>query len=116
MIWNLAPVPATLAPDDLRTLMAVTDVLAVNEHEARAAAACLGRAEASSEAAFLVEAGGVVWVLTAGARGAVAVHPGGARTVAAAEAIRPVDTTGAGDTWDCPGSVVLARFAWIAVD
>ncbi|GJD65880.1 ribokinase [Methylobacterium frigidaeris] len=101
VIWNLAPVPASLAPDDLRAMLAVTDVLVVNEHEARAAAACLGQAEASSEAAagLLAEAGGVVCVLTAGARGAVAVHPGGARTVAAAKAIQPVDTTGAGDTF-----------------
>ncbi|AWN45706.1 ribokinase [Methylobacterium terrae] len=101
VLWNLAPVPATLDRDDLRALLAVTDVLVVNEHEARAAAACLGREESSSEAAagLLAEAGGAVCVLTAGARGAVALHPGGARTVAAAASIRPVDTTGAGDTF-----------------
>ena len=38
-------------------------------------------------------------VVTAGARGAVAARPDGTRIAAAAEPIRPVDTTGAGDTF-----------------
>ncbi|KMO35351.1 ribokinase [Methylobacterium variabile] len=101
VVWNLAPVPATLDPGDLRALLAVTHVLVVNEHEARAAAACLGRPEADGEAAagLLAEAGGVTCVVTAGARGAFAAHPDGTRIAAAAAPIRPVDTTGAGDTF-----------------
>jgi ribokinase len=101
VVWNLAPVPHELDRDDLRLLLDATDVLVVNEHEAVAAAACLGGPQAGFDAAasLLATAGGVTCVVTAGAKGAVAVHPDGSRISAAAAAIEPLDTTGAGDTF-----------------
>lgn len=101
VIWNLAPVPHDLGREDLRLLLDATDVLVVNEHEAVSAAALLGRPDATlTEAAnHLAMAGKVTSVVTAGAKGAIAVQPDGSSIAAAAEAITPVDTTGAGDTF-----------------
>ncbi|WP_018260466.1 ribokinase [Methylobacterium sp. WSM2598] len=106
VIWNLAPVPETLSPVELRALLAATDVLVVNEHEARAASRLLGPPDGalsqgalSQAAATLALAGPLTCVVTAGAEGALAVEPGGSHHAAAAVAVRPVDTTGAGDTF-----------------
>ncbi|WP_371260850.1 ribokinase [Bradyrhizobium sp. Cp5.3] len=101
VIWNLAPVPDRLGAAELRALLDATSVLVVNEHEACAAAARLGWAGDSFEeaTAFLASTGGVTCIVTAGARGACAFHPDGARQAVAADRIRPVDTTGAGDTF-----------------
>ena len=101
VIWNLAPVPAGLGRADLSDLLAATDMLVVNEHEALAAARILGTAAGSPEAAAaaLAQAGRLTAVLTAGARGALAVRPDGARHAAPALAVGAVDTTGAGDTF-----------------
>lgn len=101
VIWNLAPVPHDLHAEDLRLLLEATDILVVNEHEARAAAALLGLPEADPRkaAARLAASGGVTCVVTAGAEGAVAVHPDGNHVAAKAAEVQPIDTTGAGDTF-----------------
>ncbi len=121
VVWNFAPAPPAFPASDLSNLLEVTDVFVVNEHEALAAAAILGRGTDNIEdaGADLARTGGCICVVTAGARGAFAFHPDGRREVAAAEPIRPVDTTGAGDTFvgilasgldeDIPFGAALAR-------
>jgi ribokinase len=101
VVWNLAPVPGRLTAGDLDTVLAATDVLVVNEHEARAAARLRGLADDGLDALAqaLAASGALTCVVTAGARGAIAVEPDGARHAAAPAPIRPVDTTGAGDTF-----------------
>ncbi|WP_333938871.1 ribokinase [Bradyrhizobium sp. CCBAU 45389] len=101
VIWNLAPVPERLSTDDLRSLLAVTSVLVVNEHEARVAALRLGWSGESFEeaAALLATTGGVTCIVTAGPLGARAFHRDGTRLAVSAERIIPIDTTGAGDTF-----------------
>lgn len=101
VIWNFAPAPGAFPREDLAALIEATDILVVNEHEALAAAAILGTAGADAEAAAaaLAQHGRGHVVVTAGARGATAFAAGGTRLHAAAPKIRPVDTTGAGDTF-----------------
>jgi ribokinase len=101
VIWNLAPVPEKMTSAMLRDLLDSTDYLLVNEHEALDAAAAIGAGTADFEAAAgrLAELGDLTCVVTAGAQGALAVTSGGARLRAPAPTIRPVDTTGAGDTF-----------------
>ncbi len=60
----------------------------------------LGRREAINQSAsILARTYGPVCLVTAGAKGATAVHPDGTQSHAAALPITPVDTTGAGDTF-----------------
>ena len=100
VIWNFAPVLPGFAAQDVSSLIATTDILVVNEHEALAAAAALGCAATTyAEAGGYLSRKGCVCVVTAGAAGAVAFHPDGRHDAAAAEPIVPVDTTGAGDTF-----------------
>ncbi len=101
VIANLAPVPAHLTATDLDPLMAVTDILVVNEHEALTAAAALGEASLSAmdAAAMLARRYGRTVVATLGAAGAGAMPPDGSWITAAAPRIAAVDTTGAGDTF-----------------
>jgi len=101
VIWNLAPVPEQMSSAMLRDLLDSTDYLLVNEHEALDAAATLGIAMSDFEAAAhrFAEIGDLTCVVTAGAQGAFAVTHGGAGLRAPAPIIRPVDTTGAGDTF-----------------
>lgn len=101
VIWNFAPAPAAFPASDLSDLIDTTDVFVVNEHEAVMAAAILGRTTTDIEeaGAFLSRTGGGICVVTAGARGAFAFHPDGRHETAAVAPIRPVDTTGAGDTF-----------------
>ncbi|KLK92436.1 ribokinase [Microvirga vignae] len=100
VVWNFAPAPSKFSEPDLSDLVNATDIFVVNEHEAIAAAALLG-----CETAALEEAGahlsrtGCICVVTAGARGAFAFHPDGHHETVEAKPIRPVDTTGAGDTF-----------------
>lgn len=101
VIWNLAPAPADLPAAELGELLAVTDVFVVNELEAMTAAGRL-RLEAPDiavAAAELARAGNTICVVTAGARGAIAFSPDGARIDAPSLPVTPVDTTGAGDTF-----------------
>ena len=101
MIWNLAPAPPDLAQKDLLSLLAATDILVVNEHEAVAAARILQAAAETAEEAARVIADGrkVTTVLTAGPRGAIAFAPEGDCHSAPALPVQVVDTTGAGDTF-----------------
>jgi ribokinase len=101
VLWNLAPAPATLDAALCRDIVASTDVLVVNEHEAVAFAAALGvpHADHQQAAAAIAAAGGLTCVVTAGSEGALAIHADGRRDAAPANKITPVDTTGAGDTF-----------------
>ncbi|MFC4174984.1 ribokinase [Microvirga sp. GCM10011540] len=102
VVWNFAPVPAIEDRAHLVELLAATDVLVVNEHEAISVAEVLGEAVAGEylkAAGVLARSYGPVCIVTAGARGAVAVNPDGTQIHAATRPITPVDTTGAGDTF-----------------
>jgi ribokinase len=101
VIWNLAPVPERLTADMIRDLLASTDYLLVNEHEALDAAAAIGLRIENFETAAgeLAKAGNLTCVVTAGARGAVAFTATGTRVRVPSPTITPVDTTGAGDTF-----------------
>jgi ribokinase len=102
VVWNFAPVPAVKERSAMAELLAVTDVLVVNEHEALAIAHIVG--EPSGD--HYLEAGsaisrlfGPACIVTAGSRGAYAIAPDGTQSHAMARPITPVDTTGAGDTF-----------------
>lgn len=101
VVWNLAPVPEGLTDATIRNLLDATDYLVTNEHEAMDAAVALGLNPTDFEAAagHLAQAGKLTCVVTAGARGAMAVSADGSRLDVPSLAIRPVDTTGAGDTF-----------------
>ncbi|UPK39698.1 ribokinase [Bradyrhizobium sp. 186] len=101
VIWNLAPVPEKMTREMVTELLAVTDYLLVNEHEALDAAAAIGLAPSDYEvaAAELARAGNLSCIVTAGAQGALAVTADATRLRAPAPRITPVDTTGAGDTF-----------------
>jgi ribokinase len=101
VVWNLAPVPEQMTPAMMREVLGSTDYLLVNEHEALDAAATIGAGMSDFEAAArgLAQAGSLICVVTAGALGAIAVTANGARQRASSPVIRPVDTTGAGDTF-----------------
>jgi len=77
------------------------DVLLPNRREAIALAQAMDAGEASVESAAraLAERGPLV-VVKDGSAGAMAVHPDGTLTAVRADAREPVDTTGAGDTFN----------------
>lgn len=100
VIWNFAPAPLAFPASDLSNLINETNIFVVNEHEAIAAATLLGCPTADfEEAGLYLAACGCICVVTAGARGAFAFHTDGRSEKVAARPIRPVDTTGAGDTF-----------------
>jgi ribokinase len=101
VVWNLAPVPADMSPAAMADLIEVTDFLVVNEHEAVDAAVALGFAVTNFEeaASFLARKGALTCVVTAGAQGAVAFCSDEQRYKAPAPKIKPIDTTGSGDTF-----------------
>jgi ribokinase len=101
VIWNLAPAPDSLNPAQLRDILATTDHLVVNELEALAACALLGLTSDDFEAAAarLAHEGATTCIVTAGSKGAFVFTGDGARFHAAALAIDPIDTTGAGDAF-----------------
>jgi ribokinase len=101
VIWNLAPVPERMTAEMVRSILDTTDYLVVNEHEALDAAAALGMTPPDFEQAArkLASSGKLTCVVTAGAEGALAFTPDGARVHASTLEIIPVDTTGAGDTF-----------------
>lgn len=88
VVLNAAPVQAL--PGEL---LALVDVLVVNEQEADA----LGGGGPDGVGALLTSVPAVV--VTWGARGAVVAQRGGASSRLAAPSVTPVDTTGAGDTF-----------------
>ena len=94
----LNPAPAADLPEELLTL---TDVLIPNELEA---AALTGQAVGSPEAALsaaeqLLSRGPEVVIITLGGRGAVLARTGERAVHIATEAVKAVDTTGAGDAF-----------------
>ena len=101
VLWNLAPASATLDAVLCRDILATTDVLIVNEHEAVAFATALGLPQANHAvaAAAIANEGNCTCVVTAGSEGALAFHADGSRVAAPAHKVVPVDTTGAGDTF-----------------
>lgn len=101
VIWNLAPVPERMTGHMVRDMLAATDYLVVNEHEALDAAAALGATATDFEIAAreLARSGKLICVVTAGAEGAFAFAQEGARIHVPALKIDPIDTTGAGDTF-----------------
>jgi ribokinase len=100
VIWNFAPA-TDLSAGELADVLAATDIFIVNEHEALTAAGLLGASSSDLEAAarILAVEGRVACVATAGAAGAIAYEPDGGRHHAPTLDVRPVDTTGAGDTF-----------------
>lgn len=101
VVWNLAPVPEKMTTAMVTDLLAVTDYLLVNEHEARDAAAAIGFGSPDYETAagHLAKAGNLTCIVTAGAQGAFAAMADGTYLRVPAPRIMPVDTTGAGDTF-----------------
>ncbi|MBL0405992.1 ribokinase [Microvirga aerilata] len=99
-IWNFAPAPSTFPATDLSDLLELADIFVVNEHEALSAAAILGHGATDlQEAGKFLSRTGCICVVTAGARGAFAFHSDGRCETVEAALIRPIDTTGAGDTF-----------------
>ncbi|MGO4524098.1 ribokinase [Microvirga sp. 2MCAF35] len=102
VVWNFAPVPAVKERSAVAELLAVTDVLVVNEHEALAIADMVGEPSGDDylkAGSAISQSFGPTCIVTAGSRGAYAITPDSARTHATARPITPVDTTGAGDTF-----------------
>ncbi|AWM00861.1 ribokinase [Bradyrhizobium amphicarpaeae] len=101
VIWNLAPVPEKMTREMVTELLAATDYLIVNEHEALDGAAAIGvnASDYETAAAELAKTGNLTCIVTAGAQGALAVTSDGTRLRAPAPRVTPVDTTGAGDTF-----------------
>ena len=101
VVWNLAPVPEQMTSEMIRDLLATTDYLLVNEHEALDAAAAIGlsMSDFAAAAGKLAKAGDLTCVVTAGAKGALAATADDSQLRAPSLNIRPVDTTGAGDTF-----------------
>lgn len=101
VIWNLAPVPDQMTGAMIRDVLDATDYLIVNEHEALDVAAALDASVTDFEAAcsWLARSGRLTCVVTAGAQGALAVTADDTRVRAPSLSIKPVDTTGAGDTF-----------------
>ncbi|RDI61230.1 ribokinase [Microvirga subterranea] len=102
VIWNFAPVPPLSSAAEMISLLRATNVLVVNEHEAIAVAQMLGWNDGSDflkAGAEISQRFGPVCIVTAGARGAVAIDRDGGQLQARARPITPVDTTGAGDTF-----------------
>lgn len=102
VIWNFAPVPDGVEHEAIAELLAVTDVLVVNEHEAVSIAAIIGETEGDDhlKAGHAIAASSeAICIITAGALGAYAINPDGTQLHVATPAITPVDTTGAGDTF-----------------
>lgn len=102
VIWNVAPVPAGAERSAMADMLALTDILVVNEHEAISVAAMMGWNVGSDylkAASLLAQSYGLTCIVTAGARGAFGVGADGTQIHAAAQPVTPVDTTGAGDTF-----------------
>ncbi|MCV9938011.1 ribokinase [Boseaceae bacterium BT-24-1] len=95
VILNLAPAGAP-APE----LLALTDILIVNEHEALILARSLGWAETEPDAIAQRVDGerGIACIVTLGAAGAVGWH-GGVRRKLEAPVVEAIDTVAAGDSF-----------------
>jgi ribokinase len=102
VVWNFAPVPSVKERSAMAELLAVTDVLVVNEHEALSIVDMVGEPSGDDylkAGAIIARSFGPTCIVTAGSRGAYAIAPDGAQIHATARPITPLDTTGAGDTF-----------------
>ncbi|MGP9821896.1 PfkB family carbohydrate kinase [Salinarimonas sp. NSM] len=123
VVLNLAPVPADPDRATLDALLAATDVLVLNAHEADALCAFLGLPDQDGRIrdATLAARCGADVVVTLGAAGARAATRDGETLRVPAFPVEPVDTTGAGDAFvgalaaalaeDLPLAEALARAA-----
>lgn len=95
VILNLAP-----AGEPVPELLALTDILIVNEHEALILAGSLGWAETDPDAIAQRIDGerGIACIVTLGSAGAVGWH-GGVRRRLEAPAVEAIDTVAAGDSF-----------------
>ncbi len=91
-LLNAAPAPEALEPE----LLALTDILVVNEGEGQALS---GYAEAAAIGEALLQRASAAVVLTLGAKGAMLFEHGGAVRALTPPAVTVVDTTGAGDAF-----------------
>lgn len=91
-LLNAAPASATLDPQ----LMALTDILCVNETEG---AALCGQTAPEAIGDHLLTAGPAIVILTLGAEGAVLFQKGRSPLRAPAPKVTAIDTTGAGDAF-----------------
>ncbi|WP_372425998.1 PfkB family carbohydrate kinase [Salinarimonas chemoclinalis] len=101
VVLNLAPVPTNPDRAALDALLAATDVLVLNTHEADALCALLalpGPDGAARDAALAARCDADV-VVTLGAAGARAATRGGETLHVPALPVEPIDTTGAGDAF-----------------
>lgn len=101
VILNLAPAPVPEDAPILPALLAAATILVANEHEAVATLALLGASEGDPAEAMrrIVGRTGRTGIVTLGAEGAAAFLPDGPSWRTPALPVRPVDTTGAGDTF-----------------
>jgi ribokinase len=102
VVCNFAPVPDGAERTMIAELLAATDVLVVNEHEALSIAAIIGDSldDDYLTAGRIISASfETICIVTAGSRGAYAINPDGTQIHASTRSIMPVDTTGAGDTF-----------------
>ena len=97
VVWNCAPVPDGFDARDASALLAATDVLIVNEHEAADIARILGHT--GTEPGNCLRERTANCIVTAGSKGAFAYTAGHGVANIHATDIVPVDTTGAGDTF-----------------
>jgi ribokinase len=102
VVLNAAPVPGR-ADHDIDRLLAATDVLVVNESEARSLAAAPAPASADADrwlavAGELSRSGPPAAIVTLGSSGAVASDQGASFHIPAYR-VDPIDTTGAGDAF-----------------
>ncbi|SDG60594.1 ribokinase [Bosea robiniae] len=104
VIWNCAPVPDGFSAAAASALLAASEVLVVNEHEAADIAAILE--QPSTGPGGLSRSTATNCIVTASAEGAFAYTPAGETIHVPAPRIEPVDTTGAGDTF--VGAVAMA--------
>ncbi len=102
-VLNPAPAPSDGLPDDL---LALVDVLTPNEGEAAALAGHDGEPEALART--LIERGVGAVVVTLGERGALIATTEGQETLAA-EPVRAIDTTAAGDAFSGALAIALAE-------
>ncbi len=103
IVLNPAPAPANGLPGDL---LALVDVLTPNEGEAAALAGHDGEPEALAHT--LLERGVGAVVVTLGERGALIATTEGQETLAA-EPVRAIDTTAAGDAFSGALAIALAE-------
>jgi ribokinase len=103
-VLNLSPAPTE---PDVAALLAVADIIVLNEGEARTVAG--GAPDAESAARELCARGANLVVVTLGDRGALAVDGDTLTAVPAAPVPELVDSSGAGDAFLCGVVAGLAR-------